>query len=36
MGFVDDPDYDTYSMAGPLRMPLHYQVRVRAGARASR
>ena len=25
MGFVDDPDYDTYSMAGVERMPLHYQ-----------
>jgi len=24
-GFVDDPDYDTYSMAGVERMPLHYQ-----------
>ena len=35
-GFVDDPDYDTYSMAGPARMPLHYQVRRRVGARASR
>jgi hypothetical protein len=25
MGFVDDPDFDTYSMAGAQRMPLHYQ-----------
>ena len=35
-GFVDDPDYDTYSMAGSARMPLHYQVRLSVGARASR